>query len=180
MSRTSAGRLAWLDMEMTGLDPEQCVPLQIGMVVTDAALSEQEAFETAIWQPEHELARMSPTVRKMHTVNGLLEQVKQSAVGLQDAQIMMMKFIVRHFGYDEAVLAGNSIHVDRRFLIKYFPVFEGYLHYRMVDVSSVKELVRGWLGESSVYAKAESKHTAVDDLRESIAELAHYRALLIR
>ena len=175
-----ANALVWLDMEMTGLDPEQCVPLQVGMVVTDAALTEQEAWETAIWQPDQELARMSPAVRKMHAVNGLLEQVKQSAVGLQDAQVMMMKFIVRHFGYGEAVLAGNSIHVDRRFLIKHFPIFEGFLLYRMVDVSSVKELVRGWLGESAVYAKAESKHTAVEDLRESIAELRHYRKLLIR
>lgn len=167
--------LVWLDMEMTGLEPDDCVPLQVAVVITDAALKELDALEVTIWQPSASLANMSPFVRQMHTENGLLDEVRSSSQSVEDAQRKMMEIVTKWCEYRQGVLAGNSIHADRRFLVKYFPVFEGYLHYRMVDVSSIKELARRWYGPEAMLVKGEGKHTALSDIRESIAELRHYR-----
>lgn len=172
--------LLWLDMEMTGLDPEVCVPLQVALVVTDDHLQEHEAIEITIWQPDQVLATMTPVVRKMHTDNGLLDQVRRSETDIRQATAAMFDLVARSFGFQKAVLAGNSVHVDRQFLVKYFPTVEGYLHYRMVDVSTFKELVRRWYGEQALYGKDDSKHTALADIRESIAELRHFRSTVMR
>lgn len=167
--------LIWLDMEMTGLEPERCVPLQVAMVVTDSELRELDGVEATIWQPESALALMDPFVRRMHTENGLLEAVRKSETSLLQAERALMQSLTKWCAFGQGVLAGNSIHTDRRFLIRYFPTFEGYLHYRMVDVSSIKELVVRWYGRDALYNKAASAHTALSDIRESIAELRHYR-----
>lgn len=167
--------LVWLDMEMTGLEPADCVPLQVAVVITGPDLKELDALEVTIWQPSASLANMSPFVRQMHTDNGLLDEVRSSSQSVEDAQRKMMEILTKWCEYRQGVLAGNSIHADRRFLAKYFPVVDGYLHYRMVDVSSIKELCRRWYGPDSSFVKTEGKHTALSDIRESIAELRHYR-----
>ena len=172
--------LVWLDMEMTGLDPVRCVPLQIAVVVTNDDLEEQGSVEATIWQPEEALARIDPFVRKMHTDNGLLERVRQSDCSLAQAEHAVMELVTRWCPYGEAVLAGNSIHTDRRFLIAHFPALEGYLHYRMIDVTSLKELVIRWYGREALFNKSLQLHTALADVRESIAELRHYRSLVLK
>jgi oligoribonuclease len=172
--------MVWLDMEMTGLDPATCVPLQVAVVLTNDDLDELDHVELTIWQPEEALARVEPFVRRMHTENGLLDRVRQSDVSLLQAERTMMSLITKWCPYGQAVLAGNSIHTDRRFLIRYFPVFEGYLHYRMIDVSSLKELIGRWYGREALFTKSMNVHTALADVRESIAELRHYRSLAMR
>ncbi|MBI4818346.1 MAG: oligoribonuclease [Deltaproteobacteria bacterium] len=168
-------RIVWLDMEMTGLDPERCVPLQVAVVITDADLLELDSVELTIWQPEASLLTMEPFVLKMHTDNGLLAKVRRSETSLASAERAMIEMLTKWCPYQGGVLAGNSIHVDRTFLKKYFQVFEGYLHYRMIDVSSIKELVRRWYASDKAFGKGTGTHTALQDIRESIAELAHYR-----
>lgn len=179
--------LIWLDMEMTGLEPDVCVPLQVAIVVTTKDLEEVAAQEWTIWQPESRLETMSPFVRRMHTENGLLEQVRSSRNSVLDVERQMIAMLLAHCRPPtaegkpgEGVLAGNSIHQDRRFLEVYFPVFSGLLNYRMVDVSTLKELVRRWLGPEGSFSKGASQHTALSDARESVAELRHYRKILTK
>jgi oligoribonuclease len=176
MEEVSRAPLVWLDMEMTGLEPESCVPLQVAIIITDGDLVARDSLEINIWQPDSVLERMDPFVRNMHTDNGLLELVRASTVGLGRAEQSMLELLSKHADYRKGVLCGNSIAQDRKFLRQYFPVFEGYLHYRMVDVSSLKELVVRWYGPGSVYRKPQSKHTALTDIQESIDELRHYRS----
>ncbi len=167
--------ILWLDMEMTGLDPDRCVPLQIAGVITRSDLEEQGAVEVTIWQPEEELSRMPPVVRDMHAKNGLIERVRAARADTAGAERSMLEFVAARANPGGAVLAGNSIHQDRRFLDRYFPALAGYLHYRMIDVSSIKELVRRWYGKGAVYSKGDPPHTALADIRASIAELRYYR-----
>ncbi|MGF1511167.1 MAG: oligoribonuclease [Myxococcota bacterium] len=167
--------LIWLDMEMTGLDPETNVPVEVAVIVTDPELRELDSFEAVIWQPEKLLLEMQPIVRKMHTENGLLTKIRNSPFSVLDVERKMMQLLARWVKPGEGVLSGNSIHQDRRFIAKYFPVVNGYLHYRMVDVSTVKELVKRWYGPDRLPEKAASDHTALSDVRASIRELEHYR-----
>lgn len=167
--------ILWLDMEMTGLDPQRCVPLQIAGVITRSSLEEEAAVEVTIWQPEEELARMPPVVREMHAKNGLIEQVRASRRDTAYAERALLEVVAAHAAPGAAVLAGNSIHQDRRFLARYFPALEGYLHYRMIDVSSIKELVRRWYGKDATYSKGDVPHTALADIRTSLDELRYYR-----
>jgi oligoribonuclease len=180
MADASRDLLLWLDMEMTGLEPATCVPLQVALVLTSADLTELDSMELTIWQPESKLETIEPFVRKMHTDNGLLQKVRESDVAMLDAERKMLQFTARHFKAQEAVLCGNSIHQDRRFLTAYFRAFEGYLHYRMIDVSALKELTRRWYGPECVFTKPSSAHTALADARESIEELRHYRRMVMR
>jgi oligoribonuclease len=172
--------LIWLDMEMTGLDPSTCVPLQIAVVITDSDLQELDSSEVTIWQPEEALSRVEPFVRKMHTDNGLLERVRASEWSVAQAQREIVTVVAKWCPLGTGILAGNSIHTDRAFIKAYFPVLDGYLHYRMVDVSSIKELVVRWYGRELTFTKTSANHTALSDVRESIAELKHYRERLMR
>ncbi len=172
--------LVWLDMEMTGLEPDTCVPLQVAVVITDSDLKELDAADVTIWQPEQVLERMDPFVRRMHTDNGLLDRVRTSEDSLTQAEKKMLQVIAKWCPLGTGILSGNSIHTDRRFVKAYFPMLEGYLHYRMVDVSSIKELVHRWYGRGALFTKHQQKHTALEDVRESIAELRHYRELVMR
>lgn len=177
----SESNLVWLDMEMTGLDPETCVPVQVALIITDSELNTLvELADVTIWAPDAALAAMEPIPRQMHTDNKLIERIRTSQISLGDAEKELMKVVSKWVPYGRGILCGNSIHQDRRFLRKYFPTFEGYLGYRMVDVSSIKELAKRWYGPSALYTKGQGNHTALADVRESIEELKHYRSEIMR
>ena len=160
--------LVWLDMEMSGLDPARERVLEIATIITDGQLTEiATGPELVIHQSDEILAAMDDWNRKHHGASGLVDRVKASTVSDADAEAQTLAFINAHCGpKDRPVLAGNSIHQDRRFIRKYMPALDARLHYRMVDVSTVKELARRWFPQI----------TALDDVRESIEELRYYRA----
>lgn len=176
---TTETRLVWLDLEMTGLDPERCVILDLAIIITDEKLEPLAELERTVWQPERALLEMDPFVREMHTKNGLLERVRKSPNGLADVERDVMKLMTQHCKYGEGILAGNSIYQDRRFITRYMSQFERYLHYRQVDVSSLKVLAQSWFPGRVVFAKPTSDHTALADVRASIAELKYYRENLL-
>jgi oligoribonuclease len=170
----------WLDLEMTGLDPGESAIIEIGVIITGPDLVPKAEMERVIWQPDEVLARMEPVVREMHTRNGLLKRVRESTVSLRIAERDIASLLVQHCALGEGILCGNSIHTDRRFLVKYMPMIDRYLHYRQVDVSSLKVLGNAWFPEQMPVKKLASGHTALADVRASIAELTHYRTHLFR
>jgi len=172
--------LVWMDLEMTGLDPDTCAIIEMAIIVTDSKLNELAApLSLVIWQPPSVLDAMIPFVRNMHTKSGLLEKVRQASISVIEAERQAMELIMRHAQYRTAPLCGNSIGQDRRFLSKYMPQLEGYLHYRQIDVSSVKELAERWYNVK--YKKPnEGKHTALHDIQQSIAPLKYYRDHVLR
>lgn len=170
----------WLDLEMTGLDVDRCAIVEIGIIVTGPDLEPRAELERAIWQPEEVLARMEPFVREMHEKSGLLDRVRASRTSLVDAERDALGLVSQHCALREGILAGNSIHTDRRFLARYMPAFEAWLHYRQLDVSSLKVLAQAWYPDAPKLDKGEKTHTALDDLRGSLGELRHYRQHLFR
>src|SRR4029079_1384844 len=144
--------LVWLDLEMTGLEVESHVILQAALIVTDADLRPLEEFCLDIWQPEAELAKMSPFVRDMHDKTGLLARVGQSRTDTRRAEQQLLEIVTGWCLYG-AVLCGNSIWQDRRCIDRYMPGLAAYLTYRLLDVSSVKVLARTWYGQSAVSVK---------------------------
>jgi len=177
-NQRSGGNLAFIDLEMTGLDAERDVIIQAALIVTDRDLKPLDEYSCDIYQTDEALACMSPFVRDMHEKNGLIERVRASRVDLREAQrqlIARVSMLCEH----PAVICGNSIWVDRRFIDRYMPGLAGYLHYRMIDVSSVKILVERWFGASAAFAKPTvGEHDALVDIRNSIAELRHYRSVM--
>jgi oligoribonuclease len=173
-------RFVWLDLEMTGLDPDTCAIIEIGIIITGPDLKPLAEMERVVWQPEEVLARMEPVVKEMHTKNGLLGRVRASPISLRIAERDVTALVAEHCTIGEGILCGNSIHTDRRFLIKYMPMLERFLHYRMVDVTSLKVLSRAWYPEMAEPRKSASGHTALADLRASLAELAYYRSTFFR
>lgn len=173
----AAGVLLWLDMEMSGLEPDRERILEVATILTDGNLTEIALGpELVIRQSDELLAAMDPWNTKHHHGSGLVERVKASTITEADAQAQMLAFIDQHVAAQERpVLAGNSIHQDRRFVRRYLPELERRLHYRMVDVSTVKELARRWYPNLPTHKKKDS-HRALDDIRESIDELRFYRA----
>ena len=176
-------RLVWIDLEMTGLDLERNRIVEIAVLVTDAQLEVlAEGLDLVVHQPPEVLANMDDFVRKMHTKSGLLPEIERSSLTLEAAgkqAIEYIKQLVPEPG--TAPMCGNSIGVDRRFLDRYLPDLDRYLHYRSIDVSSLKELCRRWYPE--VYKKRPSKaemHRALDDIRESVAELRYYRDTIMQ
>jgi oligoribonuclease len=170
--------LAWMDLEMTGLDAHTDVIVEIATLITDDDLAiVAEGPDLVIHQPPEVLGRMSDVVRDMHTRSGLLPSIEASAVSLQDAGARTLAFLKEHIPAPRSVpLCGNSIGTDRRFLSVHLPDIEEYLHYRSVDVSTVKELAKRWMPSILTDAprKAEG-HRALDDIRESVEELRYYR-----
>jgi oligoribonuclease len=167
-----------MDLEMTGLDPARDVIVEIATIITDDQLEVvAEGPDLVVHQPDEALAVMDPFVVDMHTRSGLLAAVKTSTVSLADAGSATLEFIRAHVPEAKKVpLCGNSIGMDRRFLAAHLPEIEHWLHYRSIDVSSVKELVRRWYPEVlSARATKTGAHRALDDIRESIAELRYYR-----
>jgi len=166
-------RFVWVDLEMTGLNPDIDKILEIALVVTGPDLRPLGELTRVIRQPEHVLERMSKVVRDMHTRNHLLEEVQASTVNLRQAERDAMNLVVKHCLPGQAFLCGNSIHHDWRFLVRYMPSLEQYLHYRQVDVSTVKVLVQAW-AKDIAYDKQLSNHRALADVHASIAELRYY------
>jgi oligoribonuclease len=175
--------LAWMDLEMTGLDPATNTIVEIATLLTDDDLNViAEGPDLVIKTDPDALAAMGDVVRTMHTRSGLLAAVDASTTTLPEAGQATLAFLRQHIAEARTVpLCGNSIGTDRRFLAAYLPEVEDYLHYRSVDVSTVKELARRWYPET--YAAAPRKaggHRAMDDIRESVAELAYYRGALFK
>lgn len=172
--------LVWIDLEMTGLDPDHHVILQAALIVTNRELEPLEEYVVDIWQPPSALGNMVPFVREMHERTGLLERVAASSIDLVEAERNLLERIAGWCPY-RPVLCGNSIGSDRKFIDRYMPALAGYLHYRMVDVSSLKVLAKLWYGQGALYDKPKTlEHDALFDIRESIAELRHYRQGLFR
>lgn len=172
-------RLVWVDLEMTGLDPARCAIVEIATIVTDTELKVlEEGPNLVIHQPEEVLATMNDYVRELHTRSGLLGRIRSSTVTLQDAREQTLAFVLRHCQKGRALLCGNSVWKDREFLERYMPEVVGFLHYRIIDVSTVKELVRRWCPPERQAPRKKETHRALDDIRESIEELSFYRELL--
>ena len=168
---------------MTGLDPDDNVIVEIATIVTDDDLNiVAEGPDLVIHQPENELAKMRSVVVRMHERSGLTEEIRTSTISLEDAGAQTLAFLKAHIPEPGSVpLCGNSIGTDRRFLARWLPDIEGFLHYRSVDVSTLKELARRWYPEAlEQIPSKEGTHRALDDIRESIAELRIYRQLLFR
>jgi oligoribonuclease len=173
--------LVWVDLEMTGLDPDRDTILEIATLVTDSELEViEEGPVWAIHQPDEVLAAMDDWNREHHGASGLTARVRESKVALRDAEQGTLAFVRRHCPARTSPLCGNSICQDRRFLARYMPELEAYLHYRNLDVSTVKELVRRWYPETLQAPEKKHHHLALDDIRESIEELRFYRAHVFR
>jgi oligoribonuclease len=176
-ARADDDRLVWIDLEMTGLDVEQNVIVEIACIVTDSALATvDDGIDLVLHADAAALGRMDDYVRTMHTKSGLLPQIEASEIGLAVAQARVLDYVRTHVPAPGiAPLCGNSIGVDRRFLDRYMRELDTYLHYRSIDVSSFKELCRRWY--PAIYRKRPNKseqHRALDDIRESIEELRYY------
>jgi oligoribonuclease len=172
------GNMAWIDLEMTGLDAERDVIIQAALIVTDRDLQPLDEYCCDVFASDEALARMSPFVRDMHEKNGLIERVRASRVDLRETQRQLLSRVAALCEHP-AVLCGSSIWVDRLFLDRAMPGLTGYLHYRMIDVTSVRLLVERWYGPEATYKKPlQGEHDALVDIRNSIAELRHYRGLL--
>src|SRR6478672_2535625 len=171
-------RLVWMDLEMTGLDVRRHVIVEIAVLVTGADLvALDDGIDLVVHQPPDALAEMDDYVRTMHTRSGLLPEIEASTTSLDDAGTAALQYVRSHVPEaGTAPVCGNSIGVDRRFLDVQLPELDGFLHYRSIDVSTLKELCRRWAPE--VYRKRPGKqeaHRALADIHESIAELVYYR-----
>ena len=170
-----------MDLEMTGLEPQRHVIVEIATVVTDDQLNiVAEGPDLVIHATPEQLEQMGDYVTEMHARSGLLDAVKASTVSVTDAEAQTLAFLKSHIDEEGSVpLCGNSIGTDRRFLQEYMPNLESFFHYRNVDVSTIKELARRWNPEVlESLGDKETNHRALDDIRESIAELVHYRQTL--
>ena len=182
MPQTSAeqhDRLIWIDLEMTGLDTGRDSILEIATVVTDSNLNVlAEGPELAIAHSLATLAAMDEWNRNQHTRSGLWRRVLEEGVPMADAEARTLAFLRQWLGPNESPMCGNSICQDRRFLHRCMPQLERFFHYRNLDVSTIKELARRWAPGVLAGVHKESAHTALSDVRDSIAELRHYRAYM--
>jgi len=166
-------RFVWIDLEMTGLNPDVDRILEIAVVVTGPDLRPLGEVHRVIQQPEFSTEKMSKIVQQMHTRNRLIEECLASTITLREAERAAMALVVQHCLPGDAFLCGNSVHHDWRFLARHMPRLEQYLHYRQVDVSTIKVLVEAWAPDI-VYDKQVSIHRALPDIHASIAELRFY------
>jgi oligoribonuclease len=177
----SDDNLVWVDCEMTGLDPENERLLEIAVVITGPHLSPRvEGPVCVIHQSDELLNKMDAWNKGTHGRSGLIDKVKASTMSEQDAETLILNFIKKYVSKNASPLCGNTISQDRRFLVKYMPKLEAYLHYRNLDVSTLKELSKRWRPEVFNGFKKQQKHTALADVHESIEELCHYREHFIR
>lgn len=175
-SSTNDDNLIWVDLEMTGLDPDTDTVIEIATIVTDAQLNTlAEGPVLAIRCEESRLQAMDEWNTEHHGASGLLDRVLTSEHELADAERETIAFLENWIGAGKSPMCGNSICQDRRFMVRTMPTLEAYFHYRNVDVSTIKELVRRWSPEFAGSFRKKNTHLALDDIRESIAELAHYR-----
>ncbi|MBY8246573.1 oligoribonuclease [Vibrio fluvialis] len=171
--------LIWIDLEMTGLDPETHKIIEIASIVTDSQLNIlAEGPVLAVHQPESELQKMDDWCTNTHTNSGLVERVRQSSVNEDDAVAQTIAFLEQWVPAGKSPICGNSIGQDRRFLYKHMPRLEEYFHYRYIDVSTIKELTRRWKPEVLDGFSKQGSHLALGDIRESVAELKFYRGTI--
>jgi oligoribonuclease len=176
-----ADRLIWIDLEMTGLKPDEDVIIEIATVVTDSELNVvAEGPVLAIFQPEPALARMDAWNQRQHGGSGLLERVRKSSAQVADAERLTLEFLAAHVQPGSSPMCGNSICQDRRFLARYMPTLEAYFFYRNLDVSTLKELARRWYPEVARGFTKQGTHLALADIHDSIAELRYYRVQMLR
>lgn len=180
-AETSTDYLVWIDLEMTGLDPEVDRILEIATILTDSDLNiVAEGPLLYVKQSDAVLDGMDEWNTTHHTESGLVEAVRTQGVSESEAEQATLSFLQEHVAPNSSPLCGNSIGQDRRFLVKYMPTLENFLHYRNLDVSTIKELANRWRPDVSASMKKENTHRALDDIKESIEELRHYREHFFR
>lgn len=173
--------LVWVDLEMTGLDPDRDRIIEIAVVVTDPQVQVRvEGPVIAVHQSEEMLSGMDAWNRGTHGRSGLTQRVRESTVDEAAAQAQVIEFLRRHVPKGKSPMCGNSVCQDRRFIARYMPGLEAWFHYRNLDVSTLKELARRWAPPVLASFKKAQKHTALADIHESIDELLHYRQHLLR
>ena len=173
--------LVWVDLEMTGLDPERDVIIEIATIVTDAQLNViAEGPVLAIHQDDAVLGAMDEWNTRQHGHSGLLERVRQSTMDEDEAERQTLAFLARFAASGQSPMCGNSICQDRRFMVRHMPRLEAFFHYRNLDVSTVKELARRWRADVYAGFSKQGSHRALEDIRDSIAELRHYRDTFFR
>ncbi|KPN72172.1 oligoribonuclease [Neisseria sp. 83E34] len=173
--------LCWLDMEMTGLDPEKERIIEVAMIITDAnlnVLAQSEVY--VVHQSDEILNAMDEWNTATHTRTGLVQRVKESKLTEAEVEQKLLDFMAQWVPEKTAPMCGNTIHQDRRFMVRYMPKLEAYFHYRNVDVSTLKELARRWSPEVVKGVVKRGSHQALDDILESIEEMRHYREHFIR
>jgi len=174
-------RLVWIDLEMTGLDPERERIIEVATLVTDAELNVvAEGPVIAVTQPDGLLEAMDAWCTKTHGESGLTARVQASDVETAEAERRTLAFLREHVAPGSSPMCGNSVHQDRRFLEREMPELLAFFHYRNLDVSTLKELAKRWNPGAMAGFKKRNVHLAMDDIKESIAELAHYRATFLR
>jgi oligoribonuclease len=174
--------LVWIDCEMTGLDPEKNVLVEVAVVITDSELNQlDEGLDIVISATPQELVAMDPVVHEMHTASGLLDAIRHSSVSVEQAEEQVLEYIKQYVpDRRKAPLCGNTIGTDRMFIARYMPQLDDHLHYRMIDVSSIKELARRWYPRAYYNAPPKNGgHRALADILESIQELRYYRATVM-
>ncbi len=172
----NANNLIWIDLEMTGLDPINDHIIEIATIITDSDLNILEEGPTiAIHQANSIMNGMDDWNRKHHGESGLIQRVSESIHHEQDAEAETIEFLFKHVNAGDSPMCGNSICQDRRFLANWMPELEAFFHYRNLDVSSVKEMVRRWYPDVAKGLVKKGSHQAMDDIRESIEELKYYR-----
>jgi len=177
MKQLSASVFVWIDLEMTGLNPETDSILEIATIITDGNLNIiEQGPEFVIHQPDTVLDSMIPVVKDLHAKSGLTQAVKKSDISLEYAEQQTLAFIKKHAQKRKGYLAGNSVWQDRAFLRQDMPSITDYLHYRLLDVTSLKIAINNWYPEQrDMGDKKQDRHRALDDIKESIEELAFYR-----
>lgn len=172
--------LIWIDLEMTGLDPDKEVIIEIATIVTDAQLNIiAEGPSLVIHQPDSILDAMDEWCTNQHGQSGLTDRVRRSTISVADAEQQTLDFLKLYVPRATSPMCGNTVSQDRRFLLKYMPELESYFHYRHIDVSTVKELAKRWKPQALDGLNKGSSHLALDDIRDSINELKHYRKTFI-
>ncbi|MEH6357746.1 MAG: oligoribonuclease [Pseudomonadales bacterium] len=173
---SNADHLIWVDLEMTGLEPDHDTIIEIATIVTDSDLNViDEGPVFAIHHSEATMAAMDDWNTNQHGGSGLTQRVLESHVSMAHAEADTIAWLEQHVAAGASPMCGNSIGQDRRFMVKYMPALEAFFHYRNLDVSSVKELARRWRPDVLAGVKKSGSHLAMDDIRDSIAELQHYR-----
>ena len=170
------GNLIWIDMEMSGLNPDTDRILEVALIVTDSRLNSlAEGPALVVHQPDSVLDRMDDWNKSAHTKSGLIERVKASALSEAQVEAQMIAFLAQHVPSGISPMCGNSVHQDRRFLSRHMPALEAYFLYRNLDVSTLKELAKRWKPEIMAGLTKHGKHEALADIQESIEELKYYR-----
>ncbi|MGM0632807.1 MAG: oligoribonuclease [Pseudomonadota bacterium] len=168
--------LVWIDLEMTGLSPEQDRIIEVATLVTDGDLNIlAEGPALAVHQSEQQLALMDDWNQKTHGDSGLIDRVRASRISEAEAEQQTLDFLAKYSEPGASPICGNSVHQDRRFLVRYMPKLEAFFHYRNLDVSTVKELARRWKPSVLDGVTKQSRHEALADIRDSVNELRHYR-----